>query len=213
MSKKARTAAPKAASGPAPAPTRTSAPTTARSPEASPASKPASRPIRKARIDVDQATGSAPTRRIKTDSKPSKKVMPVASRDTKPAGVHEVKPAVLHESKAAATQRGKGKSSGGLSALDAAAQVLAGLSRAESREGITAHDLIERMAKTKLWTSPGGKTPAATLYAAMIREITKKGAASRFKRIAPGRFAASSASRVKPATPAKPAKSRAEVAA
>jgi hypothetical protein len=32
--------------------------------------------------------------------------------------------------------------------------------------------LIETMAAKKLWTSPGGKTPAATLYSAIIREIT-----------------------------------------
>ena len=199
-------------------------------------SQPASRPIRKARIDVDQATGSAPTRRIKQDSKPSKRVSPAASRDTKPtaarkakpAEVHEVKVAVPREAKPAATPRGARKSSGGLSALDAAAHVLAALSKAESREGITAPDLIERMAKAKLWSSPGGKTPAATLYAAMIREITRKGTASRFTRIAPGRFAAVQAGKAKaaasarsnePAPPAstvpskKPAKSRAEVAA
>ena len=77
------------------------------------------------------------------------------------------------------------------SALDAAAHVLAGLSKAEAREGLTAPDLIERMAKAKLWTSPGGKTPAATLYAAMIREIAKKGDGSRFMRVSAGRFALS----------------------
>jgi hypothetical protein len=77
------------------------------------------------------------------------------------------------------------------SALDAAAQVLAGLGKAESNSGLTAADLIERMSKAKLWTSPGGKTPAATLYAAMTREITKKGNSSRFTRPGPGRFTAS----------------------
>lgn len=35
-----------------------------------------------------------------------------------------------------------------------------------------------------------GKTPDATLYAAMLREITTKGAASRFKRVDRGLFAA-----------------------
>ncbi len=80
-----------------------------------------------------------------------------------------------------------------VSALDAAAQVLARLSKSESRTGIGAPDLIERMAKARLWTSPGGRTPAATLYAAMIREAAKKGKASRFVRVSPGRFAASKA--------------------
>ncbi len=70
-----------------------------------------------------------------------------------------------------------------LSALDAAAQVL------ESRgEAMRAADLIEAMAKQGLWISPGGKTPDATLSAAMNREITKMGRASRFKKADRGLF-------------------------
>jgi hypothetical protein len=73
-----------------------------------------------------------------------------------------------------------------LSALDAAAQVLSSLHAKEARAGLSAPELIERMAALKLWTSPGGKTPAATLYAAITREIAAKGSASRFARIEPG---------------------------
>lgn len=73
-----------------------------------------------------------------------------------------------------------------LSALDAAAQVLASLHAKEARTGLSAPELIERMAALKLWTSPGGKTPAATLYAAITREIAAKGTASRFARIESG---------------------------
>lgn len=78
-----------------------------------------------------------------------------------------------------------------LSALDAAAQVLALLPAKETRAGLGAHDLIERMAAAGLWTSPGGKTPEATLYAAVIREITAKGKDARFKKVDRGMFAAS----------------------
>jgi hypothetical protein len=46
------------------------------------------------------------------------------------------------------------------------------------------------MAEQKLWESPDGKTPAATLYAAMLREITTKGKESRFSRPEKGKFAA-----------------------
>ena len=56
-------------------------------------------------------------------------------------------------------------------------------------EPMTAPDLIKAMAEQGLWTSPGGKTPAATLYAAMLREITTKGAESRFTRPERGKFA------------------------
>ncbi|MDX2115710.1 MAG: HTH domain-containing protein [Planctomycetota bacterium] len=76
------------------------------------------------------------------------------------------------------------------SALDAAATVLGALKGVEAKTGIAARDLIERMKTGKLWTSPSGKTPASTLYAAMIREIAAKGRSARFARIAPGRFVA-----------------------
>ncbi len=75
-----------------------------------------------------------------------------------------------------------------LSALDAAAEVLGGLTGKERADGIGTADLIERMHRARLWTSPGGKTPAATLYAAMLREIGTKKTESRFKRVGPGRF-------------------------
>jgi hypothetical protein len=39
------------------------------------------------------------------------------------------------------------------------------------------------------WTSPNGQTPAATLYSALLKEITKKAAASRFQKTDRGQFA------------------------
>ncbi len=72
-----------------------------------------------------------------------------------------------------------------LSAIDDAAQVLAA-----KGEPMTAPELIEAMATQGLWSSPKGKTPAATLYAAMLREITTKGKESRFSRPERGKFAA-----------------------
>ena len=49
-------------------------------------------------------------------------------------------------------------------------------------------DMVEQAIGKGLW-SPGGKTPHATLYAAIIREISKKGKEARFKKVARGRFA------------------------
>jgi hypothetical protein len=68
-------------------------------------------------------------------------------------------------------------------ALDAAAQVLA---KAEKPMG--AKELIAAMAEQGLWTSPAGKTPWATLYAAIHREIAAKGDAARFKKVDRGLF-------------------------
>ena len=71
-----------------------------------------------------------------------------------------------------------------LSALDAAARVLR-----ENRQPMSCPELIVQMAARGYWTSPKGKTPASTLYAAMAREVKLKGAASRFIKTGPGRFA------------------------
>ena len=72
-----------------------------------------------------------------------------------------------------------------LSALDAAAQVLAA-----SKEPMNAKQMIDAMAAKGLWTSPGGKTPHATLYTAILREIGTKGKEARFKKTDRGHFAA-----------------------
>jgi len=71
-----------------------------------------------------------------------------------------------------------------VSAIDAAAQLLK-----KTGKPMRAQELITAMAEQKLWTSPGGKTPHATLYAAIIREITTKGAAARFTKVERGQFA------------------------
>jgi hypothetical protein len=70
-----------------------------------------------------------------------------------------------------------------VSALDAAAQVLAA-----SKEPMNAKQMIEAMAAKKLWTSPGGQTPHATLYSAILREIQTKGKDARFKKAERGKF-------------------------
>jgi hypothetical protein len=71
-----------------------------------------------------------------------------------------------------------------VSALDAAATVLA-----KAEKPMRAQELIAAMADQGLWKSPGGKTPHATLYAAMLREITAKGKDARFAKADRGLFA------------------------
>lgn len=72
-----------------------------------------------------------------------------------------------------------------MSALDAAAKVLA-----EAKAPMNAKEMIEAMATKGYWTSPGGKTPHSTLYAAIIREVTTKGKDARFEKTERGKFAA-----------------------
>jgi hypothetical protein len=75
-----------------------------------------------------------------------------------------------------------------VSALDAAARVLA-----EEGKPMNCKELIEAMAAKGYWASPSGQTPAATLYSAILRELEKKGAESRFKKTERGLFERTSA--------------------
>ena len=70
-----------------------------------------------------------------------------------------------------------------LSALDAAAKVVE-----EAGSAMTTGQMITVMAEKAYWKSPGGKTPAATLYSAILREIKTKGKEARFKKTERGKF-------------------------
>ena len=72
-----------------------------------------------------------------------------------------------------------------LSALSAAARVLG-----ESDEPLSVRQMVEQMSEKGYWSSPGGKTPHATLYSAILREISAKGELSRFVKTDRGRFIA-----------------------
>jgi hypothetical protein len=78
----------------------------------------------------------------------------------------------------------KENDTGKLSALDAAAKVLA-----ETGQAMTCQELIGAMATKGYWSSPAGKTPASTLYSAMLREAATKGDQARFVKAGRGRFA------------------------
>ena len=72
------------------------------------------------------------------------------------------------------------------SGLDAAAQVLA-----EAGEPLNTKAMVDRMLAQGLWQT-NGKTPAATIYAAILREINTKGDAARFRKVERGKFALAS---------------------
>jgi hypothetical protein len=77
---------------------------------------------------------------------------------------------------------------GQLSALDAAARVLE-----EAGQPMTCAEMITAMAEKGYWTSPGGKTPSATLYSAILRELQTKPGTSRFVKTDRGKFARTNA--------------------
>ncbi len=70
-----------------------------------------------------------------------------------------------------------------VSLMDAAVMILG-----KAKEPMSAQAIVDAVAEQGLWKGEG-KTPHATLYAAMIREIAKKGKASRFTKVERGRFA------------------------
>ena len=103
-----------------------------------------------------------------------------ASKTSKPtrsnAKTASIKKKVAKPSAAAPSQK--------LSALAAAARILA-----ETKKPMSCPELIAAMADHGYWTSPTGKTPAATLSAALQREIVVKKDQARFQKTGPGRYA------------------------
>jgi hypothetical protein len=82
-------------------------------------------------------------------------------------------------------QRGapQAKNSGKTSLLDAAILVLG-----DAKTPMNCKDIIQAILEKKLWSTIG-KTPAATLYSSILREIQKKGSEARFVKAERGKFA------------------------
>jgi hypothetical protein len=71
-----------------------------------------------------------------------------------------------------------------LSQIAAAERVLA-----DAGEPMTCKAMVGAMTAKGLWSSPGGKTPEATLYSSLLRLIRAKGKDARFTKVARGQFA------------------------
>ena len=57
----------------------------------------------------------------------------------------------------------------------------------EAGTALNCKEMVEKVLATGLWTTKG-RTPAATLYSAILREVTTKGDASRFHKAERGKF-------------------------
>ena len=64
----------------------------------------------------------------------------------------------------------------------------------EARQPLNCQEMIKAMAAKGYWTSPGGKTPSATLYSGILRELKTKGKEARFQKTERGKFALGKAS-------------------
>ena len=78
---------------------------------------------------------------------------------------------------------------GTMSGIDAAAKILV-----DAGGALSCKAMVEEALAKGYW-KPGGKTPAATMYAAILREIQKKGDASRFVKTERGKFTLNDAMR------------------
>lgn len=100
----------------------------------------------------------------------------------KPAtGKTQAAPKSKYSPRGPANPHTKPRKMGGLSA---AAKVLA-----DAGKPMRCVDMMEKIRAKGLWKT-SGKTPAATINAAVIREIKTKGRESRFKKVGRGMFAA-----------------------
>jgi hypothetical protein len=142
-------------------------------------------PAREPAIPVAPAGMSAPEQPIPTPEQTNDQPWGPAA-GTVAATTPATKPKRRRKPKAPAEPKVKQ-----MSAIDAAAKVLA-----ETGTPMSCKELIGAMAAKSYWTSPGGKTPDATLHASLLREISVKGEQSRFVKAAPGRFG------LRPAAPA-----------
>ncbi len=140
--------------------------------------------VTKKRIYIKSAQrlrGLAATWPGKAEAKPAAKV---ATPAKKPAKAKDTAKAAKRDT---AKPRGKGAKRRGdgakMSGLDAAAKVLGLGSALPMRCGALVKIMIDR----GYWQT-NGKTPAATIYAAITREIAAKGDASRFRKVERGKF-------------------------
>jgi len=104
------------------------------------------------------------------------------SKATPTTEVSEQKAKDSKEPKAPKETKPKKESTRGPSGLTVAAQMLKDVGTP-----MKCKDMVEEMIAKRLWTT-NGKTPSATIYAAIIREIAEKGKEARFKKTDRGSF-------------------------
>jgi len=142
---------------------------------------------KRAAATVPSAKGPATSAQKSDTAKKSVKATTKATKSpTAATGTKRPAKATTKAKPEKAATRAKQGAAGGKkpSGLDAAARVLV-----ESKEPMGARKIVE-VAFTKGYWKSDGKTPHATVYSAIIREIAAKGKEARFKKVDRGRFAA-----------------------
>ncbi len=109
----------------------------------------------------------------------------MASKTAKPATkATTTKPTKKNATVAKPTAKESKPAGKKLSQIEAAIQILG-----KSTDPMNCLAMVEAMQVQGLWSTPGGATPEATLYASILREINGKGKDVRFKKVDRGLFA------------------------
>jgi hypothetical protein len=131
--------------------------------------------------DQNMAANKTTKSRLGSDQPlPEANGMPAAVDTPTQKSAASRKPKPTKAKKAPKAQKTKAKKT---SALDAAARVLG-----EAGKALNCQEMIAAMAAKGYWTSPGGKTPSATLYSAILRELKTKKSEARFRKTERGKF-------------------------
>jgi len=156
--------------------------------------KKGAKPAEAVEVQAPEAEAQVQAEPLAADQQPDAAIPPTSDARAVDTPVPEAAPAEAATSaepapEPAAPVKTKGKKAAKepkpkkVSALDAAAKVLA-----ESGAAMTTQAMIEAMAAKGYWSSPGGQTPAATLYSGILRELSTKGEQSRFVKTERGKF-------------------------
>ncbi len=135
------------------------------------------------RIDAENSSGGWDATNLTTNKKVRIKTagrLQGPARQTAPAAETRVRKRTAKPTSETASGTAGGEKK--LSCVKAALQVLE-----TTGEPMNAQEMITAMVEQNLWESPGGKTPHATLYSAILRDL-KRGDESRFVKTERGRF-------------------------
>ncbi len=142
------------------------------------ASKKASKKIEA--VEVKVATEAQATDKIAAEDKAA--VEAVLGKEPKAKGKKAPKEQPVAGEQTVKVRKKTERKDGTMSGLDAAAKILA-----DAKKPMDCKAIVEKALASGMWKTKG-KTPAATVYAAIIREIAKKGETSRFKKSGRGTF-------------------------
>lgn len=132
--------------------------------------------------DAAPAKGKRPSA---TKMPRAKGKLAAAERKARAGGAADTTSGTINKKATTVPAKAKEKKPKKLSLIDAAAQVLA-----TSTEPLNVKQMVEQVTVKGLWSPGSGKTPSASLYSSILRELQHKGDQARFRKVERGLFTA-----------------------